>query len=103
MKKIAERVQTADIWFSPHTWTNGIRLLANLHLACAVSRCPYLEFSYDPPAWTIDRRDYLQVLRDRLMIDNQGYLHVPEKPGLGFDLDEEALSRYEVGSTQVNL
>jgi L-alanine-DL-glutamate epimerase-like enolase superfamily enzyme len=101
VKKIAELVQAEGAWFSPHTWTNGIGLLANLHLACAVSRCPYLEFPYDPPAWTIDRRDYLQGLGDRLMIDDQGYLHVPQKPGLGTDLDEEALSCYEVGSTQL--
>jgi D-galactarolactone cycloisomerase len=101
VKKIAELVQAEDAWFSPHTWTNGIGLLANLHLACAVSRCPYLEFPFDPPAWTIDRRDYLQGLGDRLMIDDHGYLQVPEKPGLGFDLDEEAVSRYEVGSIQV--
>ena len=35
---------------------------------------------------------------DRLMIDDAGYLHVPEKPGLGCELDEEALSRYEVNT-----
>ncbi len=33
---------------------------------------------------------------DRLMIDDNGYLHVPEKPGLGCELDEEALARYAV-------
>ena len=38
--------------FSPHTWSNGLGLLANLHLAMAVSTCPYVEFPFDPPAWT---------------------------------------------------
>ena len=38
---------------------------------------------------------------DRLMIDDAGYLHVPEKPGLGCELDEEALSRYEVNTVFV--
>jgi L-alanine-DL-glutamate epimerase-like enolase superfamily enzyme len=96
VKKIAERVQSEGAWFSPHTWTNGIGLYANLHLACAVSQCPYLELPYDPPAWTNERRDYMVRSEDRLMIDNQGYLHVPERPGLGFELDEEVLSRCEV-------
>ncbi|MFC0272992.1 mandelate racemase/muconate lactonizing enzyme family protein [Metabacillus herbersteinensis] len=93
-KKVAELVQGSGAWFSPHTWTNGIGLLANLHLAAAISNCPYLEFPYDPPAWSNDRRDYIQ--KDRLMIDSDGYLVAPEKPGLGIELDEEALRKYEI-------
>jgi D-galactarolactone cycloisomerase len=94
VKKIADLVQGHGAWFSPHTWTNGIGLLANLHLAAAVSHCPYLEFPYDPPAWTLERRDYIQ--KERLMINADGYLVVPEKPGLGIELDEESLKRYEI-------
>ena len=101
VKKIAEWVQDAGAWFSPHTWSNGIGLIANLHLACAVSKCPYLEFPFDPPAWTTERRDYMLRPDDRLMIDDSGYLHVPEKPGLGCELDEEALSRYEVKTVYI--
>jgi L-alanine-DL-glutamate epimerase-like enolase superfamily enzyme len=101
VKKISEWVQDAGAWFSPHTWTNGIGLLANLHLACAVSKCPYLEFPFDPPAWTTERRDYMLRPDDRLMIDDNGYLHVPQKPGLGCELDEEALARYAVNHVYV--
>ncbi len=101
VKKIAEWVQGAGAWFSPHTWSNGIGLIANLHLACAVSKCPYLEFPFDPPAWTTERRDYMLRPEDHLMIDDSGYLHVPEKPGLGCELDEQALSRYEVSTVYV--
>lgn len=101
VKKIAAWVQDAGAWFSPHTWSNGIGLIANLHLACAVSKCPYLEFPFDPPAWTTERRDYMLRPDDRLMIDDSGYLHAPEKPGLGCELDEEALSRYEVNTAYI--
>jgi L-alanine-DL-glutamate epimerase-like enolase superfamily enzyme len=98
VKQIAAWVQNKEIWFSPHTWSNGIGLLANLQLACAVSKCPYLEFPLDPPAWTTQRRDYMLHPEDRLMIDDSGYLHIPEKPGLGCELDKKALSRYEVNT-----
>lgn len=94
VKKIAEMVQAEGAWFSPHTWTNGIGLLANLHLAAAISNCPYLEFPYDPPAWSNERRDYVQ--KDKLMTDENGYLVISNKPGLGIELDEEALKKYEV-------
>ena len=39
-------------WWSPHTWSNGYGLLANLHAALAFSTCPYLEVPFDPPAWS---------------------------------------------------
>ena len=38
---------------------------------------------------------------DRLMIDDSGYLNVPEKPGLGCELDEETLSQYEVNKVNI--
>ena len=34
------------------TWTNGIGLLANLHVCAGVGGGPLLEFPYDPPGWT---------------------------------------------------
>ena len=101
VKQIAEWVQNKGAWFSPHTWTNGIGLIANLHLACAVSKCPYLEFPFDPPTWTTARRDFMLRPDNRLMIDKDGYLHVPESPGLGCELDEEALARYAVDHVYV--
>ena len=45
--------------WSPHTWSNGYGLLANLHAALAFSSCPYLEVPFDPPAWSAERRDWL--------------------------------------------
>lgn len=75
--------------------------MANFHLACVLSKCPYLELPFGPPVWTPERRDYMLHPEDRLMIDSNGYLHVPEKPGLGCELDEEALSQYEINTINV--
>ncbi len=99
VKKIAEMVQANGAWFSPHTWTNGVGVMANLHLAAAVSLCPYLELPYDPPAWTPERRDFIQ--RNKLHIDADGYLNLPRTPGLGVELDLEAMERYAFGKVYV--
>ena len=96
VKQIAESVQAQGAWFSPHTWGNGIGLMANLHLACAVSLCPYLEFPFDPPVWDPARRDFLLLPEDRLMIDAEGMLQIPAKPGLGVEEDLTTLERYVV-------
>jgi len=99
VRKIADEVQANGAWFPPHTWTNGIGLMANLHLAAAVSRCPYLEFPFDPPAWSPERRDF--ILQKPLTVDEDGFLTIPDTPGLGVELDPEALKRYEYGAAYV--
>ena len=53
-------------------------------MACAVSDAEYLEYPFDPPVWTVDRRDYILKEEDRVLVDKDGYMHVPQKPGLGF-------------------
>jgi L-alanine-DL-glutamate epimerase-like enolase superfamily enzyme len=91
----AERVQAQGLRFTPHTWTNGIGLLANLHLAAGVGAGPFLEFPYDPPWWTPERRDFMLV--EPIRPDPGGFLAVPDRPGLGVELDEDAVERYAVG------
>jgi D-galactarolactone cycloisomerase len=75
--------------FTPHTWTNGIGLLANLHLCAGVGGGPYLEFPYDPPSWTPERRDFM--LAAPIRPDADGFLEVPDRPGLGIELSDDAL------------
>ena len=97
-REIAAMVKAAGKVFSPHTWTNGIGLVANLHCAAAASRVPYIEFPYDPPNWTPDARDF--IFAEPLRIDAEGYVHVPQGPGLGLQLDEEKLKQYEQTDTR---
>ena len=33
-------------------------------------------------------------MKDHFMIDSEGFITLPDKPGLGFEIDEEALNRY---------
>ncbi len=91
-RTIAEFAQLRHCWFTPHTWTNGLGLLANLHVAAGVGGGPYVEFPYDPPGWTEARRDFF--LAQPLLVDSGGYLTVPGQPGLGVAIDESAVSRW---------
>ncbi len=89
-RMIAELALASGRWFTPHTWTDGgIGLLANLHVTAGVGGGPYLEFPYDPPGWSPQARDFL--LAEPLDIDPEGYLQVPDRPGLGVELNEEVL------------
>ena len=92
VRTLAELVLARNRWFTPHTWTNGLGLLANLHVAAGVGGGPYLEFPYDPPGWTPERRDFF--LAEPIRPGADGMLRVRDRPGLGAGLDETALRRY---------
>jgi L-alanine-DL-glutamate epimerase-like enolase superfamily enzyme len=88
-RELAERVTARGHFFTPHTWTNGIGLLANLHLTAGVGGGPYFEFPYDPPGWTPERRDFM--LAESVRVDAEGFVTVPDRPGLGFELADDLL------------
>jgi L-alanine-DL-glutamate epimerase-like enolase superfamily enzyme len=97
MRKIAGMAEAAELELAPHTWGNGMGLLANLHLAAAIPNCPFIEFPHDPPSgFTSTSRD--QMLMESLSIDTDGAVRVPDRPGFGFVLDEERVARYTVAT-----
>ncbi|TMB45050.1 MAG: mandelate racemase/muconate lactonizing enzyme family protein [Chloroflexi bacterium] len=101
MRKIAALAEVSRVEVAPHTWGNGIGLMANLHLAAAIPNCPFLEFPDDPPSgWTAAARD--QMLAEPLVIDRQGCVRVPDRPGFGLVLDEERIARHTVSAHSVS-
>lgn len=88
-KKIAGMAEASNLQFSPHTWTNGVGLAANLQLMGSVMNCPYCEFPLEPPGWVPEARDFM--LKNPFGIDKEGYIHLPEGPGLGIELDFEKI------------
>jgi L-alanine-DL-glutamate epimerase-like enolase superfamily enzyme len=91
LRRLAADVAAAGRVFTPHTWGNGVGLLANLHLTAGTVGAPFIEFPFDPPEWTTARRDFL--LTDTIEIDDGGWLTLNERPGLGCTLDEAVLAR----------
>ena len=90
LSRIARMARQHNVEFTPHTWGNGIGLLANLHLVAGTVGAPFVEFPWDPPEWTPASRDFM--LCAPLLPDAEGWLTLPEAPGLGIDLDEERLA-----------
>jgi L-alanine-DL-glutamate epimerase-like enolase superfamily enzyme len=95
LRKVAGLAEAAHRLIVPHTWGNGMGLLANLHLAASVPNCPWLEFPHDPPSgFTAQARDCM--LAEPLWIDADGRVPVPDRPGFGFMVDEEAIAYHTV-------
>ncbi len=95
LRRIAAMAEAHNLAFTPHTWTNGIGVLANAHLVAGVGDAPFLEYPFDPPEWSLDRRDF--VLAEPLRVDAGGEIVLGERPGLGFDLAEDLLARTRIG------
>jgi L-alanine-DL-glutamate epimerase-like enolase superfamily enzyme len=84
-----------NLVFTPHTWTNGMGVMANAQLVAGMADAPFLEFPYDPPEWGLDRRDYMLAIP--LDVDPNGYILLPDRPGMGYELAEDVLRKTRLG------
>lgn len=89
--RVAAMAEAAGMGFAPHTWTNGIGLLVNLHVMGAVG-ADWCEYPIDPPGWTPEARD--AMLAAPIPIDPDGHVTLPDRPGLGIELDEERIAAH---------
>lgn len=96
LKSLAADVEARGLVFTPHTWGNGVGLAANTHLTAGAVDTPFIEYPFDPPEWTPERRDF--PLTEPLLADAQGWLVLDETPGLGITLDEDLLERTRTSS-----
>lgn len=102
MRKIAALAEAAGGELVPHTWGNGIGLLANLHLCAAVPNCPQIEYPHEPRSgFTAAARD--QMLTEPLRIAADGCLELPERPGFGFELDHERIRHHTTHTTEAGV
>jgi L-alanine-DL-glutamate epimerase-like enolase superfamily enzyme len=70
----------------------GPGFYANLQVAGAVRNCPWIEFAFDPPVLTPE--NFHSLITEPPMIDAEGYVPLPEKPGLGVEINWETVKRF---------
>ncbi len=91
-KKVLDACREKGLGYTPHTWTNGLGFLINLHVYAAGPREQPIEYPYEPPGWIPEARDGLLV--EPIQVASDGTVAVPEAPGLGIELDEDKLAHY---------
>jgi L-alanine-DL-glutamate epimerase-like enolase superfamily enzyme len=78
-----------NVLLVPHGWNTAVGLAADLHLTAALPVARYVEYLTPSP--------YLDVLlTEPFRPDAEGYLQVPTAPGLGVELNREALKRFGI-------
>jgi D-galactarolactone cycloisomerase len=97
-KAIALLCQLHNLRFSPHVWGSGVGLAAAVHLVAALPGYPHTDHVPAPCLIEYDVSD--NPLRDELLTKPlkpvNGRIAVPEGPGLGIELDPEAIKRFRV-------
>ncbi|MFM7843324.1 MAG: enolase C-terminal domain-like protein, partial [Planctomycetota bacterium] len=86
-RRIAWMAQDYQIQMVSHGWNTAVGLAADLHLAAAIPVARYVE--YLTPAPYID-----QIITQPFQLDADGLLTIPETPGLGIELNRDALQRF---------
>lgn len=96
---IAGMATTANVAVSAHCWTGAVGLAATLQYAATLPRYPHLTNEPEPHFFEVDRAD--NALREDIVEEPLdpagGTLSVPDDPGLGVEVDRDALERYRVG------
>src|SRR5437016_8806638 len=84
--RIAWMAYEHNILWVPHGWNTAIGLAADLHLAAALPVARYVE--YLTPCVYLD-----ELVTEPFRPDAEGYLTIPDRPGLGIELNREVLKR----------
>jgi L-alanine-DL-glutamate epimerase-like enolase superfamily enzyme len=91
-RRVCEMAAERGLPVVPHLWKTGISIAAAAHLAAARREIRFIEFLPRELCESGLRRDLTgEELR---MVD--GRIAIPQKPGLGVEIDREALAHYTV-------
>jgi len=88
-KKIATFAADNNILCVPHAFKTGILVAASIHLIAAIPNAPVLEFS------VTESPIRKGILKTPFEIKD-GYVNVPQTPGLGIEINKEVIKKYGV-------
>jgi len=91
-KRVAEYAAKRNRRIVPHCWKTGIGIAASAHLAAASPNTPFIEFLPSELSESPIRRE---LVRNEFRLEH-GRIPLPSEPGLGIELNEDALEKYKV-------
>jgi D-galactarolactone cycloisomerase len=88
IRRIAALTSTYGVRLAPHAWGSGVLFAASLHVAMAAPNCHILEVTqgYMPMMW--------ELFEEPFDIRQDGTVHAPDRPGLGYTLRNDALDKF---------
>jgi L-alanine-DL-glutamate epimerase-like enolase superfamily enzyme len=89
MQQITQLAARHNVGMDPHCWSSAIITAASLHVAFAATN-----------ATIIEMKPFENPMQHELVTEPlhhvDGYMHVPEKPGLGIEIIEKTVEKYNL-------
>ena len=95
-RRIWQSAYDNNVQVITHGWNTAVGLAADLQLAASMPDSKYVEFWY--PAPYVDG-----ILVDPFLLNTDGLLDIPDKPGLGIELDEKKIKERGNGADEYGL
>ncbi len=92
--KVGALAEAYGVQCVPHIWGSPHSVAANLQIVASLPNCQWMECPHDPPGYPLEVRD--MMLSETLGPDSDGYVAVPQGPGLGVDVDWDVVEAHRV-------
>jgi L-alanine-DL-glutamate epimerase-like enolase superfamily enzyme len=89
-RRIGWMAQENGVRFIPHGWNTAVGLAADLQLASAFPETDLVEYLTGSPY--VD-----EITEGGWQLDPDGMLAIPDRPGLGIELNQEVVTKYSRG------
>ena len=87
VKQIIDMAALNNVFYNPHSWSTAINTAASLHLCASATNTIIFELKPNP-----------NPMQHELVVSpidqKDGYVYVPEGPGLGIEVKEEIVRKY---------
>jgi L-alanine-DL-glutamate epimerase-like enolase superfamily enzyme len=97
-RRVVRMARARDLIVVPHAWKTGISVAVAAHLAMVTPEMPFFEFL---PAELCETRLRTELVQDELVY-RDGTLGVPELPGLGVELNAQAVAEFSEAARRVS-
>jgi L-alanine-DL-glutamate epimerase-like enolase superfamily enzyme len=87
-RKIAWEAEHAGVDVCPHAWLTDLLAAASLHFNAVLPRALFLEYN------VCENPMLREIIRNPVRMDADGFMAVPQGPGLGIEVDEKAVQRF---------
>jgi D-galactarolactone cycloisomerase len=97
-KRVATLAHAQNLRVAPHAWGGAIGLATTCHFIASLPNTPHTDHPPHPLMLEYDMSDNAlrtQLLKKPLVLD-AGHVLLPDGPGLGVELDRDAVERYRV-------
>ena len=87
-RRIAWEAERAGIDVCPHAWLTDLLTSASLHLNAVLPRSLFLEYN------VCENPMLREIIANPVRMDADGFIPVPDGPGLGIQVNETEVRRY---------